>query len=354
MHLQVFATHWILFETSTHSRTSPEQMAYISASSSNNWTLSLKLVLISTGLLSLAAMLKLSLPAVSDFVANEIPSVWSCVLSWLRPPYLYIVINFIIVSIVASSKLQQKHDDLEPDMPVGQPPPTKVFEIVEDDSVIYGDGVVLSEYGYVGQKVSTSEAQVVDTEGVWGRVDQKKAVSDEMLANRGDVAGELERGGSLEVLFSSNEREKPPISAKFAHRKPLKANPEAEKALRVSKPKRQETLENTWKMITEGRSMPLTRHLKKSDTWDSYARRDQPADENTPPKMKKSEIFTDRSATSLSPSPGSGRLRRQPSPSQDELNRRVEAFIKKFNEEMRLQRQESLNQYHEMIRRGAH
>ncbi|XP_018823543.1 uncharacterized protein LOC108993187 [Juglans regia] len=330
-------------------------MAYISASLSNNWTLSLKLVLISTGLLSLAAMLKLSLPVVSDFVAYEIPSIWSCVLSWLRPPYLYIVINFIIVSILASSKLQQKHDDLEPDMPVGQPPPTKVSGIVADDTVIYGDCVVLSEYGYVGQKFSISEAQVVDTEGVWGRVDQKQAVSDEMLANRGDEAGELERKDSLEVLFSSKEREKLPVSAKFAHRKPLKANPEAGKALGVLKPKRQETLENTWKTITEGRSMPLTRHLKKSDTWDSYVRHNQPADENTPPKMKKSETLTDRSSnSSLSPSPGSGRLKREPSPSQDELNRRVEAFIKKFNEEMRLQRQESLNQYHEMIRRGDH
>lgn len=138
------------------------------------------------------------------------------------------------------------------------------------------------------------------------------------------------------------------------------------KALGVSKPKRQETFENTWKTITEGRSMPLTRHLKKSDTWDSHLRRNPapPMDENdnttTPPtqKMKKSETFGDnRSNTnnsSLSPSPGSGRLRKEPSLSQDDLNRRVEAFIKKFNEEMRLQRQESLNQYQEMIRRGGH
>lgn len=133
------------------------------------------------------------------------------------------------------------------------------------------------------------------------------------------------------------------------------------KSLGVSKPKRHETLESTWKTITDGRSIPLTRHLKKSDTWESHARRNMQIEEqNTPPKlMKKSETFNDRIGTDsanskLSPSPGSGKLRKEPSLSQDELNRRVEAFIKKFNEEMRLQRQESLNQYQEMIKRGAH
>ena len=129
------------------------------------------------------------------------------------------------------------------------------------------------------------------------------------------------------------------------------------KSLRVTKPRKQDTLEATWKTITEGRPMPLTRHLKKSDTWESHVRRQN--DQSTPPppaaRMKKSETFPDRSSDpiSASPSPGSGKIRKEPSLSQDELNRRVEAFIKKFNEEMRLQRQESLNQYQEMVRRGA-
>jgi len=106
--------------------------------------------------------------------------------------------------------------------------------------------------------------------------------------------------------------------------------------------------------------MPLTRHLKKSDTWETHGRHNPQDQTPDAQKVKKSETFNERIASgnkknsSLSPSPGSGKLKKEPSLSQDELNRRVEALINKFNEEMRLQRQQSLNHYHEMISRGAH
>lgn len=165
--------------------------------------------------------------------------------------------------------------------------------------------------------------------------------------------------------------EKPPASARFSHRKPAKATTEGGRTLGVAKPKRQDTLETTWKTITEGRSVPLTRHLRKSDTWETHGQgrhsrnsEDSPIDHH-PERMTKSDTFDvnrgggssrkpPATPSKLSRSGGSGRLRKDPSLGQEELNRKVEAFIKKFNEDMRLQRQESLNQYMEMINRGAH
>lgn len=134
----------------------------------------------------------------------------------------------------------------------------------------------------------------------------------------------------------------------------------------MARPKRNDTLENTWKAITDGRAVPLTRHLKKSDTWETHPQHTRASLDDPPapePVMRKSETFREGAggggatrppASGLPTPPGASRLRKQPSLGQDDLNRRVEAFIKKFNEEMRLQRQESFKHYLDMINRGSH
>ncbi|KGN56210.1 uncharacterized protein LOC101210213 [Cucumis sativus] len=338
-------------------------------SSNYHWILSLKILLISTGLLSMALFLKLSVPLLADFVFSEIPSIWTSFLSWLTPPYLYLLINCIIISIVASSKLQSNlENDPIPETPA-PPPVTKI----SSDYAVCGSSDILNGYSSynANQNVVTkvSDLEIDDSNEVYGRIEEsrvsemeKKGENDSMIAMKGgdessvlsSITNTLPRKDSIGVLFS-NKEEKPPVSSRFGQRKFVKSSPEG-KPLGVSKPKRQDTLENTWRKITEGRSMPLTRHLRKSDTWESHGRKaptmvvEDPA---TPPSkvMKKSETFKEGRGGG-SPG-GSGRMKREASPSQDELNRRVEAFIKKFNDEMRLQRQESLKQYQEMVGRGG-
>ncbi|KAL0335844.1 UNVERIFIED_CONTAM: hypothetical protein Sradi_4796300 [Sesamum radiatum] len=66
-------------------------------------------------------------------------------------------------------------------------------------------------------------------------------------------------------------------------------------------------------------------------------------------ELRKSETFAD-SVMSIT---RRGWLRRDPSVGLDEFNKQVEAFIKKFNNEMRLQRQESDQRFLDMMKRGV-
>ncbi|KAL2341948.1 hypothetical protein Fmac_009888 [Flemingia macrophylla] len=251
--------------------------------------LSLKVLFVSAAVIFAALGLKASLPVASTYL----PLFWSFFLLCSTPPYLFVILNAIIISIVASSKLQHSNHQPEKTPPPQLHPPLPP-SIPEENTAL---------------------TELTEEE------DEEKKVIREGIA-------------------ASSPAEKPLVSARFSHRKFLKSTSEGGRAtLRVvakAKAKRQETLESTWKAITEGRSMPLSRHMKKCDTWQS--RNVEPSSEN-----KYEETLT----------VAAGKLRKEPSLSQDELNRRVEAFINKFNEEMRLQRQQSLEQYMQMINRGA-
>ncbi|MBA0695352.1 hypothetical protein Goari_001981, partial [Gossypium aridum] len=326
--------------------------------SASTWILSLKVLFISSGVLSIALGLKLSVPLVLEFAVSQAPLLWSTFRSWLKPPYLYFVINGIIITIVASSRFHQNNGENEKtEELMQQQPRSKILveqrpdleyevksslDLDEVETVVYEQKEIVQEVETTVFEAETNVAVVDDGDGGDVFVISKS----EWIPPRRMDSSEI----PLDVLFPV---EKPPASSRFGHRKPVKANPEGGRALKVAKPKRHETLENTWKMITEGRAMPLTRHLKKLDTFENHGREINVETMADSPLVKKSESFRDRTNYQLPPSsPASGKLRKEPSLSQDELNRRVEAFIKKFNEEMRLQRQESLNQYTEMVNRG--
>ncbi|KAK6133391.1 hypothetical protein DH2020_032855 [Rehmannia glutinosa] len=130
-------------------------------------------------------------------------------------------------------------------------------------------------------------------------------------------------------------RGKPLVSSRSGHRKRIRSIT-SERVRAPPRVARHDTLENTWKKITEGKSRatheaPQRCHVPKS-------------------KSVKERRSNHRDSPPCAASSG---IRREASPSQDELNRRVEEFIKKFNEEMRLQRQESLDKYMEKINSGV-
>ncbi|XP_008224934.1 PREDICTED: uncharacterized protein LOC103324631 isoform X2 [Prunus mume] len=350
------------------------------------WIASLKIVLISSGVVALAWAMKLSVPLAMEFVASHLPLVCASFRSLLRPPYIYVLINGIIITIVASSRF---HHDRSP-QPKPQPEesestvleletpavyeqrrylgPLVHEEVHEERPAVINDSVEAEPEPEV-EDVRVDEDEVVISSSTW--TPPKSVMKSNEIAS---LEVEDVRVDEDEVVISSSTWtppksvmksdqiaspvEKPLVSVRFSHRKPARSSPEGGKPLRVAKPKRHDTLENTWKAITEGRSMPLSRHMKKSETWENHGRQvqlkvDSAVDTSAVLNSETFKDWTNQQQVTASAG-GVGKLRKEPSLSQDELNRRVEAFINKFNEEMRLQRQESLNQYMETVKRGSH
>ncbi|KAK4421254.1 hypothetical protein Salat_2075900 [Sesamum alatum] len=303
--------------------------------------------------------IKLSLP----IAVKEVPVVWSMIVSWLKPPYLYIVINGIIITIAASSRFHETQSE-PPAVRFDQhlavsvrplPPPDfvpvlaqpEVISVVEEESAA---AAVVVVYESGDRVVELKPVVVNDSEVDFGRAEE--TLRADILAETEDEYEDVLVNSTsayntqppeiippepqLEYLVPVTE--KPLVSARLPRRKAIRTTSKGVRA------PRQQTLESTWKMIMEGRrhSAPLTKHLKRStETWGQHERHLIAVRDHAP----ESEIFKDRTCNHDS----SPVIQKEGSLDQDELNRRVEAFIKKFNEEMRLQRQESLDKYMEMI-----
>ncbi|XP_038893632.1 uncharacterized protein LOC120082507 [Benincasa hispida] len=327
------------------------------------WLLSLKAMLMSAGVLSMALALKVSVPLVFEFSVLYVPLIWNSLISCLRPPYIYIIINGIIISIVASSRFHQKEADAYVEIPSATREIVSEFTIVESptayeqrDELIVSevkaiDAIDLPFEEAIAPEVKEIEAVILPREEVI--VPEAKVIetisSVEAEAEDEDkfVISANPRRNSLERMRLP---EKPLVSSRFGHRKSAKASPEGGKVLGVvSKAKRHETLENTWKAITEGRAMPLSRHMKKNETWENHGRQNNGGEVESRSETLKDR--TNQAMTAVNVSGQAVKLRKEASMSQDDLNRRVEDFIRRFNEEMRLQREQSLKKYWEMVNR---
>jgi len=203
---------------------------------------SVKAVLISTGVLSMAMGLKLTLPLLSYFFLTQAPHVWTFFLTCFTPPYLYILLNFIILTILASSKLNNNlHHHSPPDTALllpSDPPiydrPIPAVQIPAPDAVHLSAAAAQTDYTvssaeYLYQTKPTLNHDAV-SEGNAGCVHDentpvKATVHDDDAAAADVPSPSLLRKDSSDFSFA-DENEKPPASARFGHRKAVRASPE--------------------------------------------------------------------------------------------------------------------------------
>ncbi|KAL5993401.1 hypothetical protein ACLOJK_014325 [Asimina triloba] len=248
------------------------------------WTV--KLAFYSAGIISAAVFLKHAIPCFLAPSLSALPRLWISLRSWLAPPYLYIVVNFIILTIAASSNFHHRFAEKNAQAKAG--------EVLEK------------------QRDSVDPAPEVD---------------------------------AVEKIPADPEEKAPEKTFSFsgaAVRRRVRASASSKSLGAAPKPKQPDTLDDTWKAITEGRER---RQLKKSDTWEAAPRVEAEQEEKGLGRagggrdLKKWEAF--REAATASASASWVGLRREISLSKEDLNRRVEAFIKKINNEIRMQRQQS-------------
>ncbi|CAN6689901.1 unnamed protein product [Malus baccata var. baccata] len=337
-----------------------------------SWLASLKIVLILSGFVAWALAMKISVSMAAEFVASNFSVMCSSFRFLLRPPYLYVLVNGIIITIAASSIFnghgRSPEPKLQPESEVSVSDPAVVYAPMYREPKVHKltSAVVIKPGSEAVYQPRYREPEVVhEPTSAFvsnGYVEEAKPVVAENKHDR-EYEDKLVIWPPKSMVESDDIAlpvEKPLVSARFSRRKPARSSPEGGEPLRVAKPKQYDTLESTWKAITEGRSNTLSRRMEKSETLQNCGRQlnvDLTSAGDTP-VMAKAETFKDRSNQKLRRAAAvdgsGGRLRKEPSLSQDELNRRVEEFINKFNEEMRLQRQESLNQYMKMVNRGSH
>lgn len=199
-------------------------------SNSGYHSVPIKAVAASVAVLSTAVMLHFSGPSIVHFASAEIPKIYGSLISWLTPPYLYFVVNGIIISIAASSRfLKSGSDDdghigsasvsgSEPVVKQQDPAPV-VEEQMNDAYVVPAEYETAAVLEVKSNKVEEQEEKVEEQEEEF--VISRSSWTPKRRETVAEKESEMEIPSEYSLL-----KEKPLASARLGRRKSWKSSPD--------------------------------------------------------------------------------------------------------------------------------